>query len=80
MDFQHILDLALASALGVISWIARTLYGKVTDNEAAIDAANLKIASLHETYVKRDDFKDHTDGLFIILRRIEDKLDRKADR
>lgn len=31
-------------------------------------------------YVKKDDFDKSLDGMYTILRRIEDKLDRKADK
>jgi hypothetical protein len=72
----------IVSAL--IGWFVRMLMDRVkqleADNKAQLEAlANLR-TEMPTHYVRRDDFVKLGDDLFAYLRRIEDKLDRKADR
>lgn len=73
MDIQHLFDAVLAALAAGVGFVARTLHMRLTVTED-------KIANLHLTYVKRDDFKEHVDRVYDILQRIEDKLDGKADK
>lgn len=73
MDLSHALDYVVSAFLAVAAFMAKSFHVRLSASEE-------KIANLHETYVKRDDFKESTERVFSILQRIEDKLDGKADK
>lgn len=69
---------------GLLGWLLKSSFDRI----AAIEAKNESLQSqigvvrelLPERYVRRDDFKDLGDNIFEALRRIETKLDGKADK
>lgn len=77
MDPQSLINagFALAGALG--GFVLKAVWGDLKDMRVAIQALQTFIA---ETYVRRDDFRDHAEDIKRTLARIEGKLDSKADR
>lgn len=80
MDISHLYNAILSALIAVLAFVAKSLDRRITANEE-------KHASLHLIYAKRDDMEASFerieatyDRLYDILRRIEDKLDRKADK
>jgi hypothetical protein len=65
----------VCGALG--GWWLKTVWDNQV--ELARDLVQLR-AHITETYARRDDFKNTVDALFAKLDRIEEKLDRKADK
>lgn len=57
---------------------------RIDENERRLNQHQIELSQLREVlpqhYVRRDDVKDLSDNIFSALRRIEDKLDKKADR
>ena len=77
MDFQTVINVGAGTALTVIGWLARELWGAV--KELRIDLSNLR-EELAQDYLTKNDFKDALRELHSLLERIDSKLDRKADR
>jgi hypothetical protein len=77
MDPQTLLNVSfgLAGALG--GFVLKATWGDVKDMRMAIQALQTSIA---ETYVRRDDFRDHAEDIKRTLARIEGKIDSKQDR
>jgi hypothetical protein len=75
-------------ALGLISmlggFLLNALWQSVKDLQSADKDLADKVAAVDKVvagdYVRRDEFQDMTKALFQKLDRIEDKVDRKADR
>jgi hypothetical protein len=72
----------LVSFLG--GWLIRTLFDRIKDLETADQRtaealSNLRV-ELPSRYTAKDDFHKLGDSIFEALRRIEDKIDRKADK
>ena len=77
MDFQTVINVGAGTALTVIGWLARELWGAV--KELRIDLSKLR-EELAQDYLTKNDFKDALRELHSLLERIDSKLDRKADR
>ncbi len=73
METQQIIDGLLAAVGAVIGFVVYLFHGRISDLEDDNSEAP-------RIYVRRDDYQHATDRLFKILERIEDKLDRKADK
>jgi hypothetical protein len=87
------MDLALASILvsvamtlisGLMGWLLKSSFDRIAAVENENKSLQAQIGAvrelLHERFVRRDDFKDLGDNIFEALRRIETKLDGKADK
>jgi hypothetical protein len=76
---------ALALFGTLIGWLVKGLFARMKSLEEAADAkveaalTELRV-SLAERYVSKADHKEALDAIFAMLRRIEDKLDDKADK
>jgi hypothetical protein len=77
MDFQTVVNLGAGTALAVMGWLARELWGAV--KELRSDLSKLR-EELAKDYITKHDFKDAVKELRDMLERIEVKLDRKADK
>jgi hypothetical protein len=77
MDLQSIINLVLPATCAVLGWFCRELWTAVQELKA--DLAKLR-AELPTHYVSKDDFNDRWNEVLKALHRIEDKLDKKADR
>lgn len=76
------ITLSVVSVLG--GWLLKSLFERIKDLEIADKEWAVQVAKLREElpthYVRRGDLKELTDGIFSMLRRIEDKLDSKVDK
>lgn len=84
MDWPAFFNLAVSVAGVVISWLVKALFDRMksmeqADNRMAEQLARLR-EELPERFVRRDDYRESLDAIFNTLRRIEDKVDRKADK
>lgn len=77
VEMQEFINAGLGLVCASLGWFARELWNAVKELKA--DLAKLR-EELPSTYIRRDDFQDFRTELLGTLRRIEDKLDRKADR
>jgi hypothetical protein len=77
MSFQDVLNLVLGTLIGIVGWIARTLWDAVTSLKNDLSKLREEIAN---DRVHKDDFKAVSDTIMRKLDRIEDKLDSKADK
>jgi hypothetical protein len=84
MDFQFIINLSGAAALGVMGWFARQLWDSV--KELKNDIAGIRL-HMSENYVKKsevDSFRADMDKRFdrieMLLDRLYEKMDSKADK
>lgn len=84
MDFQFIINLGGATALGVMGWFARQLWDSVKELKNDISSIRLHMS---ENYVKKsevDSFRQDMDKRFdrveMLLDRLFDRLDQKVDK
>jgi hypothetical protein len=84
MDFQPIINIGGAAALGIGGWFARQLWDSV--KELKNDIANIRL-HVSESYVKKsevDSFRQDMDKRFdrveMLLDRLFDRLDQKVDK
>ena len=77
MELQFLINMALGSALTAIGWFARELWSAVQNLKDDIYKLREEIA---KDYMPKDDFNAFKSELFSMLRRIEDKLEKKEDK
>jgi DNA integrity scanning protein DisA with diadenylate cyclase activity len=77
MDFQTVINLGAGTALAVMGWFARELWGAV--KELRSDLARLR-EEIAKDYVSKDDFKEAVREMKELLMSIDHKLDRKVDK
>jgi hypothetical protein len=91
MDITHFLPLVLFAfnlvmliISALIGWMVKSLFGRIRDLEIMDNTLNSSVAGLREAlptyYTPRSDFKELGNNIFEALRRIEDKIDKKADK
>ena len=80
----YALNIALATIGVLCGWLVKGLHDRVKEHATHIDAVRTDAANLRihvaERYLSRADHREAIDAVMRTLRRIEDKLDRKADR
>ena len=77
MEFQNFLNLAVGTVLTVLGWFARQLWSAVQDLKKDLTAVEI---ALPTNYVRKEELETRLDKLEIILMKIHDKLDSKADK
>jgi hypothetical protein len=77
MEFQQLLNIVLGTAMGVVGWFARELWAAVKELKA--DLSKLR-EDLPKTYISREDYRSDLTEIKTMLRRIEDKLEKKEDK
>lgn len=77
MDIQTLINAAAGAALTAIGWFARVLWE--ANKELRKDLASLR-EEIPKTYVSKSDFRDAWREVMDLLREINNKLDRKADK
>lgn len=84
MDFQFMINLGGATAIGVGGWFARQLWDSVKELKA--DISDLKL-HMSDSYVKKSevdsikaDMDKRFDRLEQMIARLFDKIDAKADK
>lgn len=84
MDVAQAVDWAFKIAIAVGGWFVKVLFDKLKSLESAdkemAKAVNDMRIELPTHYVQKEEFKQMGDNIFAALRRIEDKMDKKADR
>ena len=74
---QDIINLIIGSALTVIGWFARQLWESVTALKNDIQKLEIDLPT---HYVRKVDIEARFDKLEVILAKIFDKIDAKADK
>jgi hypothetical protein len=84
MDFQLIINLGGAAALGVMGWFARQLWDSVKELKDDLSGIRLHMS---ENYVKksevegfRADMDKRFDRIEMLLDKLYEKLDNKVDK
>jgi len=77
MEFQQLLNIVLGTAMTVVGWFARELWTAVKELQA--DLSKLR-EDLPKTYISREDYRSDLTEIKTMLRRIEDKLEKKEDK
>lgn len=77
MELQVLINMALGSALTAVGWFARELWSAVQNLKEDLYKLREEIA---KDYMPKDDFNAFKSELFSMLRRIEDKLEKKEDK
>jgi hypothetical protein len=73
MDWQPIINIGATAVLGFIGWFVKGVKDDQRAHEIALTSFRLEVAKEYVTHTDLGDIKS-------TLRRIEDKLDSKADR
>ena len=74
---QDLYNIAMAVAGALGGWWLNTMWQLMRDLERKVASIDVLVAG---SYVKRDELKQLSDVLFEKLDRIDQKLDRKADK
>lgn len=77
LEFQSVLNLGLGSLSAILGWFARELWTAVQSLKDDIYKLREEIA---KDYMPKEDFNQFKSELFSMLRRIEDKLEKKEDK
>lgn len=77
MDAQTLVNVGFALAGTLAGFILRATWAALEAMRADLGALQRSIA---ETYVRRDDFRDHAARIETVLERIEAKIDLKVDK
>jgi hypothetical protein len=77
MDFNVILNIVLGSALAVGGWFVRQMWDAVT--KLKDDLKKIEI-DMPTNYVRKDDMEARFDRLEMLLDKLYEKLDNKADK
>ena len=77
MELQVLINMALGGALTAGGWFARELWSAVQNLKEELYKLREEIA---KDYMPKDDFNAFKSELFSMLRRIEDKLEKKEDK
>jgi len=77
MDWQSLFNFALTAGGTLFGWVLRMIWA--AQEQLRADLKTIE-RGLPATYVRRDEFREHSERVEAALMRIEDKLDRKADR
>ena len=77
MNFQDAFNFILTALVGLLTWLGKVMWD---DNQhTKVDLAVLR-EEIANHRVHKDDLKDLSSAIFAKLDRIEDKIDRKADK
>lgn len=95
MDLSLAFNIATALVAFLGGWLVKVIRDDIAAlraaDQAMADKTSLELAAvraelagmraeLPDRFVRRDDFKEALDAIFNLLRRIEDKVEKKADR
>ena len=84
MTLQMALNIAMLIVATLGGWVAKMLFDRLDKLEKADEKQMAAITDLRaiipERYAPKDEVERIGDRLFEALRRIEDKIDRKADK
>jgi hypothetical protein len=77
MDVQILVDIAIGLISFVFGWLLKIIWGAITELKEDMKETNRLI---HETYVRKDDYRIEMSKIEVMFQRILDKLDAKADK
>ena len=77
MENQHLINMFLGIGMTVVGWFARELWGAVKELKA--DLAALR-EDLPKEYVAKDDYREDIREIKLLLAKIFEKLENKADK
>jgi hypothetical protein len=77
MENQHLINMFLGIGMTVVGWFARELWGAVKELKA--DLATLR-EDLPKEYVAKDDYREDIKEIKLLLAKIFEKLENKADK
>ena len=77
MDVQIIIDIAIGVLSFVFGWLFKIIWQAITELKDDMKETNRVI---HETYVRKDDYRIEMAKIESMFQRILDKLDGKADK
>lgn len=73
MDFQILFNIAIGLAGAFGGWILSNIY-------RSIERLDADVRAMPHTYVARDDYKEDIREVKVMLGKVMDKLDGKADK
>lgn len=73
MDFQILFNIAIGLAGAFGGWILSNIY-------RSIERLDADVRAMPHTYVTRDDFREDIKEVKVMLAKVMDKLDGKADK
>ena len=77
MNDQTIINIIIGTALSVLGWFARQLWDAVQDLKEDMQKIEVELPS---HYVRKDELETRFDKIEVMLQRIFEKLDTKADK
>lgn len=77
MEWQTIINIGAGSSLAMLGWFARQIWDSVQDLKN--DVKQIEI-DLPTNYVKKDEINTRFDRVELLLDKIFEKLEQKADR
>jgi hypothetical protein len=77
MDWQLVINWALAGLIALVGWLARELWGAVKGLQEEVKSIQIHMPT---NYVRRDEFAEHMHRIEQKLDRIYERLEGKADR
>jgi len=77
MEDQQIINLIIGAVLSVLGWFARQLWDAVQDLKRDITKIEVDLPT---HYVRKDELEQRFDKIEVMLNRIFEKLDHKADK
>jgi len=77
MDVQIIIDIVIGVLSFVFGWLFKIIWQAITELKDDMKETNRVI---HETYVRKDDYRIEMAKIESMFQRILDKLDAKADK
>jgi len=77
MDAQNIINITAAVIGAVIGWFVKIMWDSVKELQKDVKETN---QSLHENYVRKDDYRIDMAEIKGMFNRIMDKLDNKVDK
>ncbi len=77
MDWQAIFNIVGGAALSVMGWFARVLWDSVQELRKDIKQIEIQLPS---HYVKKDELSVRFDRIELLLDKLYEKLEQKADR
>jgi hypothetical protein len=77
MENQHFINALIGGGFAILGWFARELWGAV--KELKSDLATLR-EDLPKEYVAKDDYREDIKEIKLLLAKIFEKLENKADK
>lgn len=77
METQNLINIIGGTVLSVLGWFARQLWDAVQDLKRDVKSIEVDLPTF---YVRKEDLESRLDRLEVVLNRIFEKLDHKADK